>query len=308
VIAAGYVLPILKPEGWTSHDAVQKLRGILGVREIGHGGSLDPFATGVLLCGVGRGTKALGYLLDLPKDYVGLMHLGRVTDTGDPTGNVIQERPVGDVTLDRARSLAASFVGVRAQVPPMVSAVKHQGRRLYELARKGIEVERAPRTIEVHAFEVLGLAGDRLEFRVLCGKGTYVRTLAQEFGEALGSGASLEQLRRRAVGPFDEAGAVTIDDNPARVRAACEAATVPLASALRHLPPLTLKADWVRKIRQGAQPPWRAVGVDGLPEGERFRLIGPEGDLIAIAGIEAIPGPAERAWQDSWELRLDRVF
>jgi tRNA pseudouridine55 synthase len=308
MMVRGYVLPILKPEWWTSHDAVQKLRGVLGVREIGHGGSLDPFATGVLLCGVGRGTKVLGYLQELTKDYVGLMHLGRITDTGDPTGRVLEERPVRDVTLDRARSIAGNFVGVRDQVPPMVSAVKHQGRRLYELARKGIEVERAARSVEIHAFEILGVSNDRLEFRVLCGKGTYVRTLAQEFGESLGPGASLEQLRRRAVGSFDETAAIAIDDEPARVRAACADAVVPLASAVGHLPSLTLKTDWVRKVRQGAQPPWRAVGAESLPVGERFRLIGPEGDLIAIAGLAAIPGPAERGWQDSWELRLDRVL
>jgi tRNA pseudouridine55 synthase len=205
--------------------------------------------------------------------------------------------------------VAAGFVGVLKQVPPMVSAVKHQGKRLYELARKGIEVDRPARDVEVHSFEILGLSAEHLEFRVLCGRGTYIRALAQEFGEALGPGATLEQLRRRAVGGFVEDLSVSLEeDEPATIRASCERRAVPLAEALGHIHPLTLRSEWVRKIRHGSQPPWRAVGAEAMPEGRIFRLLGPGGDLIAVAALEAVPGPAERPWQDSWELRLDRVL
>ncbi len=304
----GFIVPVRKEEQWTSHDAVVRLRSLLGVQEVGHAGSLDPFATGVLVCAVGRGTKVVSYLMDLPKDYVGVMRLGRTTDTGDITGTVIEERPVGPIALAEARELAACFVGRLEQVPPMVSAIKHHGKRLYELARKGIQVERKPRSVEVHSFEVLGVSGSLLEFRVVCGKGTYIRSLALDFGERLGTGACVEQLRRRAVGPFDEARAVALSGEPDAVRRAVADAAVPLAVALQHLPCLRLGPEWVRKVRQGAQPPWRAVDAADLPAGDRIRLLGPEGELIAIAALEAIPGPAERSWRDSWELLLERVL
>jgi len=308
-VLSGFILGVCKPEAWTSHDAVQRLRVVLGVREVGHAGSLDPYATGVLLCGVGRGTKVLSYLMDLRKDYVGRMRLGRITDTGDATGRVLEERPVPAVPLEEARSIASRFVGRLEQIPPMVSACKHQGKRLYELARAGIEVERKPRTVEVHTFEISEIRGDQVDFRVICGKGTYVRTLAQDFGEILGPGACIEGLRRRAVGPFSEEEAVTILGEPENVFQACQRAAVPLASALSHLRALELRPDFVRRVRRGERPPWRAVcGVEECPEGKHFRLLGPEGELVALASLDPIPGPIDRPWRDSWELKLDRVI
>jgi tRNA pseudouridine55 synthase len=304
----GFVLPVHKEEDWTSHDAVHRLRRLLGVQEIGHAGSLDPFATGVLLCGVGRGTKILSYLMDLPKEYVGVMRLGVTTDSGDMTGQVIEEKPVEAIDPERARELTRRFIGRTQQIPPMVSAIKQQGKRLYELARKGIEVERKPRTIEIHAFDLLKLEGDRIEFRVLCAKGTYIRSLAQDFGRELGPGASLEQLKRSAVGPFDESTTVSLLGEPLEARARALAGAIPLATALSHLSALRLRPDWVRRVRQGGQPPWRAVEAADLPSTERIRLLGSEGELIAIASLDAVPGIPERSWRDSWELRLDRVL
>lgn len=304
----GSVLTVNKEVGWTSHDAVQRLRGILKIREIGHAGSLDPFATGVLVCGIGRGTKILSYMVDLPKEYVGVIRLGRVTDTGDITGTVVEERPVGSFSLDAAREVAKRFVGRVEQIPPMVSALKVDGRRLYKLAREGIEIERKPRTIEIHAFELTDITSDQLSFSVKCGRGTYIRSLAADFGEALGPGACVEKLHRKAVGSFDDAMAVTLSGESESVRKACARAAVPMSEALSHLPALKLRQEWVRRVRHGTRPPWRAVLVDAMPEGERFRLIGPESGLVAVASLSAVPGLADRPWQDSWELHLDRVL
>lgn len=304
----GFVLPVHKEEDWTSHDAVHRLRRILGVQEVGHAGSLDPFATGVLLCGVGRGTKVLSYLMDLPKEYVGVMRLGVTTDTGDRTGKVIEEKPVGAIDPDAVRDLTRRFIGRIEQVPPMVSAIKQQGKRLYELARKGIEVERKPRLVEIRAFEILRCEGSEIEFRVLCGKGTYIRSLAHDFGTALGPGATLDQLKRSAVGPFDESQAVSLEGELEEARLRARAAAVPLATALSHLAGLRLRSEWVRKVRQGGQPPWRAVETADMPSTERVRLLGAEGELIAIASLDAVPGLPDRSWRDSWELRLDRVL
>ena len=303
-----YILAVNKEVGWTSHDVVQRLRRVLGIREIGHAGSLDPFATGVLICGIGRATKVLPFMVDLRKDYAGAMRLGKVTDSGDVTGHVVQERPLGSVDLAQARDLARTFIGLQEQIPPMLSALRQNGKRLYDLARKGIEVDRMPRTVEIHTFEILGLSGDLLEFRVICGRGTYIRTLAADYGAALGPGASVERLHRRAVGSYDDTRAVSIDGDPEAVRQACERASVPMAAALAHLPALTLRSEWVRRVRHGAQPPWRAIATETVPEGRRFRLVGPENGLVAVASLEPVPGLADRAWKESWELRLDRVL
>lgn len=305
---SGFVLPVHKEPEWTSHDAVHRLRAVLGVQEIGHAGSLDPFATGILLCGIGRGTKVLSYLMELRKDYEGTMRLGRITETGDLTGAVIEERPVGVVTLEAARDLTTRFLGHQAQIPPMVSAIKHQGKRLYELARAGIEVERQPRTVEVDSFEITAIHGDQVDFRIICGRGTYVRGLARDFGEALGPGACVERLRRSAIGPFSDDQAVRLIGVREEVAEECRKKSVGLAPALAHVPALHLVPDWVRRVRRGEQPPWRGVTDHEIPEGNRYRLLGPAGDLVALASLEAIPGPIDRTWRDCWELKLDRVL
>jgi tRNA pseudouridine55 synthase len=304
----GCILAVNKKAGWTSHDAVQRLRRVLDVREIGHAGSLDPFATGVLICGIGRGTKILPFMLDLPKDYTGAMRLGRVTDSGDGTGEIIEERPLGSLDLEGVRLVARSFTGHQKQIPPMLSALKQNGKRLYELARKGIEVERTPRTVLIHSFEILDLTGDLLEFRVVCGRGTYIRTLAADYGDALGPGACVERLHRRAVGAFDDSLAVSIDGDNEAVLRDCQRAFISMTSALDHLPALTLRSEWVRRVRQGTQPPWRAIQSETIPEATRFRLLGPESALVAVASLEPVPGLADRAWKDSWELHLERVL
>jgi tRNA pseudouridine55 synthase len=192
-----------KPAGWTSHDVVARLRSVLATGRTGHAGTLDPGATGVLLVGVGSVTRLLRFLTALPKTYVGEVVLGVETDTLDADGRVTATHDMADVTLAQARAAAVPLTGTIEQVPPMVSAVRVEGRRLHEMARAGEEVERAPRQVTVHRFEVAATAApDVLAIEVTCSSGTYIRTLAADLGAALGGGAHLRGLRRTAIGSF----------------------------------------------------------------------------------------------------------
>ena len=202
-----------KPAGWTSHDVVAKSRGILGTRKVGHAGTLDPDVTGVLVLGVGRATRLLRYVTGLGKRYEGTFVLGVETTTLDASGDVIATHDMTAVTIDEVRRVAAErFTGPILQIPPMVSAVKVEGRRLHELARQGIEVAREPRPVTVHSFQIDPLpptddGTPRFAMSVHCSSGTYIRTLVADLGTALGGGGHLESLRRTGVGSFgiDEA-------------------------------------------------------------------------------------------------------
>ena len=202
-----------KPAGWTSHDVVAKARGLLGERRVGHSGTLDPDATGVLLLGVGSVTRLLRFLTALGKTYTAEIVLGRETTTLDASGTVTATYEMAPVTLESARAAAARLTGPILQVPPMVSAVQVGGKRLHELAREGIEVEREARPVTVHRFDV-SLTDDPmvLACEVHCSSGTYVRTLAADLGTLLGGGAHLRNLRRTAVGSFTESEAHGLDD------------------------------------------------------------------------------------------------
>jgi tRNA pseudouridine55 synthase len=254
-----------KPAGWTSHDIVAKARGILGTKRVGHSGTLDPGATGVLLLGVGRATRVLRFLDVLPKSYECDVVLGAETTTLDDGGDVIATYDMV-VTLDDVRQAGASFVGAIEQVPPMVSAVKVEGRRLHELARAGIEVERQPRPVTVHSLAVVATE-DPLVFglSVTCSSGTYVRTLAADIGHALGGGAHLRALRRTAIGPHTLA--------EASVWPAVELR--PPADAVCHLAAVT--TDQRDLVATGRLP---EVAFDG--EGP-WAVLDPEGVLLAVA-------------------------
>jgi tRNA pseudouridine55 synthase len=223
-----------KPAGWTSHDVVARLRGVLRERRIGHAGTLDPDATGVLLVGVGRVTRLLRFLTALPKTYTGEVVLGVETSTLDASGAVTARHDMAGIDGESVRGAAAGLVGPIDQVPPMVSAVKVGGRRLHELARQGIEVDRAPRSVVVHRFDVAP-TGDPSIWRieVECSSGTYVRVLAADLGAALGGGAHLRRLRRVAVGSFGEADMVALADVSAD-------SLLPPAVALRDYPAVTV--------------------------------------------------------------------
>ncbi len=227
------LLVVDKPAGMTSHDVVARCRRVFGQRRVGHAGTLDPDATGVLLVGLGRATRLLRWLTGLPKRYTGEVVLGVATSTLDSSGEVTGRWDMARVTLEEARVAAASLTGEIDQVPPMVSALKVGGRRLHQLAREGSEVERAPRRVTVERFELSlppGRSADPhgggpvLALDVTCSSGTYVRSLAADLGEQLGGGAHLRALRRTAVGPFTDADAVGLDRvGPAHLRppAAC---------------------------------------------------------------------------------------
>lgn len=265
------LLVVDKPPAWTSHDVVAKCRGAFGQRRAGHSGTLDPDATGVLLIGFGQVTKLLSLLTALPKHYVGEVVLGAETSTLDSSGDVLRTYDMAGVTLDEACVAAATFVGDILQVPPMVSAVQVGGVRLHELARQGIEIERAARPVTVHRFEVTGWAAPGvLSIEVRCSSGTYVRTLAADLGNALGGGAHLRNLRREAIGSFTAAEGAAIDD---------ELSSRPLLSpldALRDYARVDVDEAFAVQIRNG-----RMVELDATGSGP-WAICGPDGALLAV--------------------------
>lgn len=255
-----------KPAGWTSHDVVAKLRGVLGTRKVGHAGTLDPDATGVLLVGVGAATRLMRFMTALPKSYVGEIVLGTETSTLDAAGEVTATHDMSGVTLDAARAAAAQLTGEIMQVPPMVSALKVGGVRLHELARQGIEVEREARPVTVHRFDLAAVESEPgvLRAEVDCSSGTYVRTLAADLGRLLGGGAHLRNLRRTAIGSFTLDEATTIEG----------ATLLPPAAALRDLHAVTVDEHVAALVANGrvldlvtldpqGDPPWPVLDADG---------------------------------------------
>lgn len=196
------VLLVDKPTDHTSHDVIARLRGILKMKRIGHAGTLDPMATGVLVVLVGKATKASQYLMSLDKEYAGTIKLGSVTNTQDAEGEVLETRPVPPLNEADVRTAFKGFIGDQYQLPPMFSAIKIDGVPLYKKAREGEEVEREPRFIRVSSFELTRFASPEIDFVLRCSKGTYVRTVAHDLGQKLGCGAHLSSLRRTATGKF----------------------------------------------------------------------------------------------------------
>ena len=200
-----------KPQGWTSQDVTAKLRGVFQTRRIGHGGTLDPMATGVLPVFVGRATRGVEFFEHAQKTYETVLQLGITTDTEDITGTVLEEKPV-NITSEQVESVLSQFRGEIQQIPPMYSAIKIGGKKLYELARQGKEVERSPRTITVYTLDLLGMEGSTLRLRVHCSKGTYIRTLCKDIGAALGCGGCMAALRRTAAGEYTQEDAIALSD------------------------------------------------------------------------------------------------
>ena len=209
---ANGILVIDKPQGWTSMDVCAKLRGMFHEKRVGHAGTLDPMATGVLPVFIGRATRAVQFAAESDKEYIAGLRLGVVTNTQDTTGEVLEERPV-DVTRDQLWTALERFHGQIEQVPPMYSAIKINGKKLYELARKGKEVERRPRSVAIRALGLLGWpdAGEDFSLRVVCSKGTYVRTLCHDIGQALGCGGCMSSLRRVKAAGFTLTDCVTLE-------------------------------------------------------------------------------------------------
>jgi tRNA pseudouridine55 synthase len=211
-VCEGTILAVRKPPGISSFGAVAWARRITGIHKVGHAGTLDPFAEGVLVLGFGRAaTRQLGELSKTDKEYIADIRLGIMTDTGDPTGKVIQSAEVPEITEEDARKVLDGFLGEQSQVPPRFSAIQVDGQRLYHLARKGRLFEVQPRTIHIHELEYLGMAPGKLSFRVVCGHGTYNRSLAEDIGKALNTVAHLERLVRTRVGSYCLDDAYAID-------------------------------------------------------------------------------------------------
>jgi tRNA pseudouridine55 synthase len=298
-------LIIDKPVGWTSHDVVARVRHLIQERRVGHTGTLDPFATGVLVLVVGRATRLAQFLSGLDKEYEAVIRLGYATDTGDVTGKPLgnsgadtgaaPSKPVLKFSDSEIEAALASLLGEIDQVPPMYSAKKQQGRKLYELARRGEEVERQPIRVCIHAFEALKPTGELLKdnldgtldlkVRVVCSSGTYIRTLAEDFGKQLGIGAHVAELRRTRVGDFPIHNSSTLEQLQESIaEESLGRILLPPDDVLAHLPAIDLTAANVGKIRNGvsvevSEPTWT--------NGEQVRLRDQHGHLIAIASFQA---------------------
>ncbi|MDR1413354.1 MAG: tRNA pseudouridine(55) synthase TruB [Puniceicoccales bacterium] len=205
------ILLVNKPQWMTSHDVISKLRKLWRIEKIGHAGTLDPMATGLLIVLIGRATKISQQLITLPKCYGGTMKLGASTDSHDIEGTVIKTGEVKGITMENIQAMAKEFIGEQQQIPPMFSAKKINGQKLYKLARKGKTIEREPQLISVDKFEIVDFSNDEVKFFIHCSKGTYVRTIVNDFGERLQCGAHLIQLCRTAIGDFSLGNALTIE-------------------------------------------------------------------------------------------------
>ncbi|WP_163782655.1 tRNA pseudouridine(55) synthase TruB [Myxococcus vastator] len=274
------VLVIDKPTGPTSFDVVRQVRSLLRLKKVGHTGTLDPLATGVLPLCLGEATKVAGFITEGDKAYDATVRLGSETDTLDAQGQVTAQAPVPALTPALIEAALARFRGTFDQIPPMYSAVKVGGKRLYELARAGEEVERAARQVTVYELVLRDFSAERLQLSVRCSKGFFVRTLAQEVGRALGCGAHLEALRRTASGPFCLAQALPLADVPALLKeGALASRLMTMSQALVDLPEVRVSAADARRVSHG-------VPVE-VPAGKagRVRVMGPDDALLAVAEV-----------------------
>ena len=256
------LLIIDKPSGPSSFAVCKRVRALLGRRgeKLGHGGTLDPFASGVLPICIGEGTKVVAFLLDADKAYEAVVRFGVETDTLDGTGQVVAQRGLAGLDVAAVAAALAHFRGAIAQVPPMYSALKRNGRPLYAYARKGETVERPPRPVTVHELELVAFtAPDRARLRLRCSKGTYVRSLAADLGTHLGVGAHLVELRRTASGPFTLEQAVTLEDLGARVAEGRPLPMLSVLQALAHLPRLSVSESQSLVLERGQQMSWASL-------------------------------------------------
>ncbi len=262
---------VAKEAGWTSHDVVARARKLLGTRKVGHAGTLDPDATGVLVLGVGRATRILRFITALPKTYTATVVLGVETSTLDASGEVTASHDMSGVTVAAVEQIAAGFVGEIEQVPPMVSAVKVGGRRLHELAREGQEVEREPRTVTIHRLDVgdVDLGAGTFTIEVECSSGTYIRTLGADIGVALGGGAHIRDLVRTSVGSLGLDAARPLDDLQ----------LLPPAEGLADLSSVVVGPDLAVDVGHGKVLDAARLGVE---EPGPWAVLAPDGDLLAV--------------------------
>ena len=274
---ANGIIIIDKPADWTSMDVCAKLRGILKTKKVGHAGTLDPMATGVLPVFVGQATRGVSFAESGEKEYVAKLRLGLVTDTQDTSGRTLAEHPV-TVTMDDVAAVLPRFTGAIQQIPPMYSAIKINGQKLYDLARQGREVERKPRPVTIHRLELLEQLSDtEFTLRVRCSKGTYVRTLCHDIGQALGCGGCMSSLRRTMATGFTLADCCTIED----VQQRGETLLTPVDTLFRQYPAYHITAEQDdRRCRCGNPLP-----APGLREG-LYRVYGPDGQFLCLSRWE----------------------
>jgi tRNA pseudouridine55 synthase len=278
------ILLLDKPIGITSNAALQQVKRLFDARKAGHTGNLDPMASGLLPLCLGEATKVSAFLLDADKRYRGTCKLGVRTRTGDADGEVLETRTVAAYTPDQIDVVLKRFMGEIEQIPPMHSAIKHQGQPLYKLAHQGLEVERQPRQVVIHELKLLRHEGDELEIEVYCSKGTYIRTLAEDIGEALGCGAHLSQLQRTQVGPFNASGMIELDQLRQVAlesgQEGLDALLLPIDAAMSDWPTVTLNANLAYYVRQG-----QAVQVSQAPTQGWLRLLGAQGEFIGVGQV-----------------------
>ncbi|AKS40997.1 tRNA pseudouridine(55) synthase TruB [Wenzhouxiangella marina] len=284
------ILLLDKPSGLGSNAALGRAKRLLGIKKAGHTGTLDPMASGLLALCFGEATKVAGFLLDADKAYLAEATLGITTDSEDAEGEVLERRPVPELDEAAIEAVLDRFRGPIEQVPPMHSALKHQGKRLYELARKGETVERPPRAVVIHALKLIGWQSPVLKLDVRCSKGTYIRSLVRDIGEALGCGAHLSALRRTLSEPFSIDKAIGLADLDGLDVDQARSLLIPPDQALLHLPAVELEAALARRLQHGQT----LAGIDG--EAGLVRAYG-EGEFLGIATLD-----------ESGHLRARRLF
>ncbi|WP_276352454.1 tRNA pseudouridine(55) synthase TruB [Cohnella caldifontis] len=296
------VLAIWKPAGWTSHDVVAKARRLLGVRRIGHTGTLDPAVTGVLPLCVGRATRFVEYLQEMPKTYEAVLRFGIATDTEDLTGELLEDADASFLSEDRMREAVLSFLGDIEQIPPMVSAVKVGGKRLYELARQGVSVERKPRRATIHSIDIrdvaAGVRHPEIRFTVRCSKGTYIRTLCVDIGRKLGVPAAMASLVRTESAGLTRKDCVTLEEIPELIRdGGLASRMVPADRLLSHMPRTVAGRTETEHAVQGKPLP--AVRLRPVPRQPGIWLVDREdGGFLGIFRLE----------EGSDKLRAVKVF
>jgi len=273
------IIIVDKPADWTSHDVIAKLRGALKTKRIGHGGTLDPMATGVLPVFIGRATRAAEFCENAEKEYIAGLRLGLVTDTQDITGNKLSECEPS-ITDKEFTAVIPRFLGAQKQIPPMYSAIKIGGKKLYELARRGVEVERPARDIIISAINYLGKDGSDYLLQITCSKGAYIRTLCHDIGAELGCGGTLSSLRRTRAGAFTIGMALTLSEILDSVSAGETGKIImPVDTIFSEYPAVTLSEEDSRKCKNGAP-----FFTGNLPDG-RYRFYGPDNEFLSLGNV-----------------------
>jgi tRNA pseudouridine55 synthase len=306
------ILVVDKPSGISSFGVVRQVKRWLRIKKVGHTGTLDPFASGVLPLAINEGTKTIPFLAEDQKEYEAVLKLGAETDTYDGTGKITAAADLDGFRVDEEtiKGVMRGFVGRIEQVPPMFSAVKHRGRPLYKLARRGIVVKREPRVVKIMDIGVTRIGFPFVSFKVACSKGTYIRTLAHDVGRELKCGAHLSQLHRTRSGPFTLEDAVPFREVKSLAEGGkIEGRIIPLSQVLEGLPKFCVERELQRKIQRGGQILVRDIRKSPFPRIERgvaVRVISSDGDLIAI--VRAEMGYGDPVDNEAVAFRLLRVF